>query len=303
MKNEVKGFLLVLLSAAGFASMPVFARVAYQDGANQFELLAARFLMAAVALALYLWIKKPQKKLTRREKRGAILMDLCGYSMTSLCFFSSLFYISAPLASIVLYTYPAVVFCLMVVFRMEKMERTKVIALLVSFSGLVLVLGSSISSVNPVGIALALGASLLYSSYIVIGNLTLKSAPLTAATMYISLAACVGISTVGFATGQMSFQFGLNGWLAVAGLAFFSTVVAIVAFLQGVVLVGASRASIISTLEPPITVLLAAVFLSEVLGPIQLLGGTLVLASAVLVNRRKEGTIEDEERPAASLAR
>lgn len=294
MKKEIKGFLLVFLSAAGFGSMPVFARIAYQDGANMYELLAARFLLAWLVLTIYIWWKKPARRLTRKERGGAVLMGLCGYSVASLCFFSALHRISAPLASIVLYTYPAVVSCLMALFAGDTIDKAKAAALVVSFSGLVLVLGSSFATVDPMGIILALSASLLYSFYIMIGNWSLKNAPLTLATRYISLAAGLGIGAVGLATGQMSFQFGLNGWLAVVGLAVFSTLVAILAFLQGVVLVGASRASIISTLEPPITVVLAAVFLAEVLGPLQLAGGILVLASAVLVNRAKTVATEKE---------
>jgi drug/metabolite transporter (DMT)-like permease len=300
MRKEVKGFLLVILSAAGFGSMPVFARIAYQDGANTFELLTARFFMASLVLALYLWWKKPVRSLTASERKGAVLMGLCGYSVASICFFSALHRISAPLASIVLYTYPAIVSCLVTFFGSEKMDKTKIIALAISFFGLILVLGSSFSSVDILGIILALGASFLYSLYIFTGNRTLQKAPLTVATMWISIAAGVGTGSIGLVTGQFAFQFGPKAWLAVAGLAIFSTVVAIIAFLQGVMLIGASRASIISTLEPPITVLLAAVFLAETLGPVQLLGGTFVLASAVLVNQSQKKTSDEAPAPGIS---
>jgi drug/metabolite transporter (DMT)-like permease len=285
MDNKTKGFLFVFLSAAGFGSMPVFARIAYQAGANQFELLTARFFVAWLVMLIYLWWKKPVRRLTTKERGGAILMGLCGYSLASVAFFSALHRIPAPLASMVLYTYPTVVSCLATLMGAEKMDRTKLFALFVSFAGLVLVLGSSYTSFDTTGMMLALAASLLYSFYVLLGNHTLKNAPLTSATLWISFAAAAGIGTFGLASGQLNFAFGLNGWLAVAGLALFSTVVAVLAFLHGVVLVGASRASIISTLEPLITVVLAAVFLSEVLGAVQLLGGALVLTSAVLVKK------------------
>ncbi|MDW7651101.1 MAG: DMT family transporter [Bacillota bacterium] len=298
MDNKTKGFLFVILSAIGFGSMPVFARIAYHDGANVFELLAARFFVAWLVLLIWLRWKKPAKILTAKQRRGAILMGLCGYSLASLCFFSALHRIPAPLASIVLYTYPAVVSCLASITGTEKMDRTKLIALLVSFTGLVLVLGSSYASFDTLGILLSLAASLLYSFYVLIGNHTLKDAPLTSATLWISFAAAAGIGTFGLATRQLAFTFGVNGWLAVAGLALFSTVVAVLAFLHGIILVGASKASIVSTLEPLVTVVLAAVFLAEMLGPVQLIGGALVLASAVLVNQAKKDALEKEKPPA-----
>ncbi|MBS4030534.1 MAG: DMT family transporter [Clostridiales bacterium] len=299
MNNQMKGFLLVFLSAAGFGSMPVLARVAYQDGANMYELLTARFVVAWAVLAVYLWIKKPRRILTKKERGGAILMGLCGYSVASLCFFSALQRISAPLASIFLYTYPTFVTGLSALIGMEKMDRVKAGALLISFLGIFLILGSSFSSIDIGGVALAIAAAILYSAYVLLGNWTLRDAPLTAATMWISLAAASGIGGYGFLSGQLSFQFGMNAWLAIAGLAIFSTVAAIVAFLRGIVLVGASRASIISTFEPLITVVLAAVFLSEVLGVVQLLGGFLILASAILVNRTKK---EDVKKVATNIS-
>lgn len=299
MNNQMKGFLLVFLSAAGFGSMPVLARVAYQDGANMYELLTARFIVAWVVLAVYLWLKKPRRILTKKERSGAILMGLCGYSVASLCFFSALQRISAPLASIFLYTYPAFVTCLSALVGMEKIDRIKAGALLISFLGIFLILGSSFSSIDMVGVALAISASILYSAYVLLGNWTLRDAPLTAATMWISLAAASGIGGYGLLTGQLSFQFGMNAWLAIIGLALFSTVAAILAFLSGIVLVGASRASIISTFEPLITVVLAAVFLSEVLGVVQLLGGLLILTSAILVNKTKK---EDINKAATNIS-
>lgn len=289
MTRATKGFLLVFISAAGFGAMPVFARSAYQSGANLFELLTARFLVAGLVLSVYLRWKKPPRPLTVRERGGAVLMGLCGYAVASLCFFSALERVPAPLASLLLYTYPALVTVLAIMFGMEKPDRRKLSALLVSFAGITLILGSSFATVNLSGAALALAASLMYSGYILVGNWTLREAPLAAATAWISWAAAAGIGGFGLAGGYLSFSFGPAAWLSVAGLALFSTIVAILAFLQGVVLVGASRASIISTLEPPVTVVLAALFLAETLGPLQLLGGALVLGSAVLANWEKGG--------------
>ncbi len=68
-----------------------------------------------------------------------------------------------------------------------------------------------------------------------------------------------------------------------AAIAVVSTVVPIAAFFAGLARVGSSRASILSTIEPPITVLLAMAVFGETLGWPQVLGGVLVLSGAVLV--------------------
>ena len=72
------------------------------------------------------------------------------------------------------------------------------------------------------------------------------------------------------------------GWGWLACLAVVSTVAAVSLFFAGLQRVGPTTASIVSTAEPVVTVLLAFLVFGELLGPVQLLGGALVLG-AVLV--------------------
>lgn len=287
--------MLVFLSAVGFGSAPFFVRIAYQNGANIFEVLTARFLISWVLLFLYLQWKKPKRRLSTHERSAAILMGVCGYSVASLCYFIALERIPVPLASIVLYTYPTVVSLLMAIWRIEKIDQIKGIALVFSFIGIMLVLGSSFYFTDPLGLILSLASSFLYSLYIIIGNSKLKGAPVTVTTMWVTWAAGIGIGFMGLASNQISFQFSLNAWFAIFFIAIFSTAITIILFLQGVVLVGASRASIISTFESPITVILAALFFAEILTPFQLFGGILILASAILVNSSKLEPVQNQE--------
>ena len=74
------------------------------------------------------------------------------------------------------------------------------------------------------------------------------------------------------------------GWGIVAGLAVVPTLIAASLFLAGLARVGPTRASIVSTLEPATTVVLAALVLGEELSALRLLGGAVVLVAAVLVS-------------------
>ena len=72
------------------------------------------------------------------------------------------------------------------------------------------------------------------------------------------------------------------GWGWLASLAAVSTVGAIALFFGGLRRAGPTTASILATVEPLVTVLLAFLVFGETLGPVQLAGGALVL-TAVLV--------------------
>jgi drug/metabolite transporter (DMT)-like permease len=87
----------------------------------------------------------------------------------------------------------------------------------------------------------------------------------------------------GAATGSLHALDGA-GWGIVAGCAIVPTVIAATLFLAGLARVGPTRASIVSTLEPATTAVLAALVLGEDLSALRLLGGAVVLVAAVLVS-------------------
>jgi drug/metabolite transporter (DMT)-like permease len=76
-------------------------------------------------------------------------------------------------------------------------------------------------------------------------------------------------------------------WPGIAAVAVISTFVAIQTFYAGMRRIGAAQASLISTVEPVWTISLAALLLGERLGPIQLVGGALVIGGVILAQLRR----------------
>ena len=71
-----------------------------------------------------------------------------------------------------------------------------------------------------------------------------------------------------------------------------STVVSTITFMLGLERVGGSTASIVSTIEPAVTVTLAALTFGERLTPLHLAGGVLVLAGVVVLSLRRPDSVE-----------
>jgi drug/metabolite transporter (DMT)-like permease len=71
-------------------------------------------------------------------------------------------------------------------------------------------------------------------------------------------------------------------------IALWSTVLAIVGFFAAMQRLGAADAATISTLEPIVTVVLAALFLSEGMGAWQAMGGALILCAVIVMARSGE---------------
>jgi drug/metabolite transporter (DMT)-like permease len=284
-----RGAVVCLLSAAAFGAMGIFGKLAFDDGATAGTLLAARFAIAAVALWCLMLMKGSlprMRAIPPRDLAIALGLGTCGYALQAGCYFVALEHLDASLLSLILYTFPAIVTVAAVALGRERLDRRRVLALGLVSAGLALILGTvGASSVNGVGVVLGLAAAFTYSTYILSSDGVASRMPaLTLATLV-----CTGAATsltIGSAlTGQLRpGEVTLAGWGWLACIAVVSTVAAITLFFAGLSRVGPTSASILSTFEPVVTVLLAAGVLAEHLTPIQVAGGALVLA-AVLVLR------------------
>jgi drug/metabolite transporter (DMT)-like permease len=283
--------------------MAIFGKLAYRHGANVPTLLTLRFALAAVVLWLIAVVRRAPLPPRRTVTAGAGLG--LGYAVQAGCYFAALRHLEASMTSLLLYTYPALVFCAAVALGRERATAVKVCALLLAAAGAVLVLlGGGTGALDPTGVALALGAALAYTTYILVADTAVGDADPIALTAIVITAAGIAFALASPAVGGFDPALGAAGWAGVVGVALVSTVLAATAFLLGLERVGPSTASIVSTVEPAVTVALAAVTFGERLGAVQLAGGVLVLSAVVVLQLRagrvSPGAAPDHAAPAAA---
>ncbi len=284
--RERLGIALCLVSACGFALMAIFAKEAYAAGVGVTTLLAVRFVLASGAFWAIAAVRRPARP-PRRVLLGALALGAIGYAAQAGLFFSALEHIDASLTSLLLYTYPALVFCGAVALGRERATRTKIGALVLASAGAALVLlGGDPGSLEAIGVVLGLGAAVAYSTYILVADTVVERIDPFLLSAMVATGAAVTFVVAGVGSGSLDFGFDAVGWVHILGIALFSTVVAMSTFFLGLERVGASTASIVSTVEPVVTVALAVAVLGEALGPAQVAGGALVLAAVVALQRR-----------------
>ncbi len=290
--RRAAGLLFIVASAVAFGAMAIFARFAYADGVDTWTLLALRFGIASACLGLL--ARASGGAMPRgRDLAIATLMGAAGYAGQAATFFSALKLAPAGLVALLLYLHPALVALLAAWFLHERMTPAKLLALVLALAGLALTVapalggGASAFPRLPLGIALGIAAAVIYAIYIVVGmRLTARVAPLALSAVITAGAAVVFIGVA--AVHGPRWPATATGWAAVAAIAIISTVFAISFFFAGLARVGATQASTLSTVEPVVTIALAAVVLDERIAPVQLGGGALILAAVLLLARPKE---------------
>ncbi|SHK40351.1 Threonine/homoserine efflux transporter RhtA [Desulforamulus aeronauticus DSM 10349] len=277
------GVLLVFLSAAGFGLIPIFALYAYGGGASVTTLLFGRFALAAIFFLSYLLYKERKISVQRSQLKYLFLMGGVIYTLQSYLYLSSVKYIPASLAVLVFYIYPVFVAVLSSFLDKEELHKKIIFSIVLSLVGLTLVLGISFGDINLTGVMLAFGAGLVYSAYLVLGNRVVKETSAMVTSAFVCLSAATSIFVIGISTGALDFNLTREAWLAILGVALCCTVLAIFTLFRGIELIGSTKASILSMIEPLITIGFSAALFNERLSLLQMMGGVAVLAGAVLV--------------------
>jgi drug/metabolite transporter (DMT)-like permease len=285
------GTLLCLGSGAAFGAMGIFGKLVYGEGATVGTLLATRFVMAAALFWVVVFASGAAgqlRELARRDIAIALGLGAFGYSLQAGCYFVALERVDASLLSLLLYTFPAIVAVAAVALGRERMTRRRLAALGLALGGLVLVLaGAGTGALNPVGAGLGLAAALVYSTYI----LTSQGISGRVDARVLSALVCTGAATTLTVTtaliGQLQpGRLTLGGWGWMVCIAVVSTVGAVGLFFAGLRRAGPTSASILATVEPLVTVLLAFLVFGETLTAVQLIGGTLVLSAVLVLQAR-----------------
>ncbi len=285
-----KSVAAVVVSALCFGTLAIFTSLAYDAGARPLPLLTWRFALASILLFVYLAVRNPRAIVA---PFGDVLrygaLAVFGYGAASVCFFYALEYTSASIVAVLLYTYPAMVTVAESVLLGRSFTRLRLLAVLLTFLGCVLVLDpfGSQTSVSLPGIVLGLGAALGYSVFNMLSHRWLPGRSRIVLMAYTFGIASVGIGLITLVSGGTlsTTRWTSEVWLLLGAIVLFPTFLAVVLYLRGVQNLGPSQASIISTFEPLFTILMAALVLGERLTLVQWAGAALVVAGVIAAER------------------
>ena len=281
------GFAFVIGSAVAFGAMAIFARFAYRDGVDTTTLLALRFSIAAAFLVAWCAIRGVTWP-RGRDLATLVALGAIGYAGQAASFFTALTLAPAGLVALLLYLNPAIVALLAAWRGHETLTRPTILAIAIALAGTALTvgpaLGGATQGVHPAGVALGVLAAVIYAVYIVVSSgVASRVDPLAMSTVVIASAAVL-FGALALFRGP-ALPAGATGWAAAVAIALVSTVAAITLFFAGLSRIGPTRASTLSTVEPAVTVALAALVLDERIAAVQLAGGALILAAVVLLAR------------------
>jgi drug/metabolite transporter (DMT)-like permease len=178
----------------------------------------------------------------------------------------------------------------------ERLNGRRLAALGLALGGLLLVLaGAGAGALDPLGAALGLGAAVVYTTYILVSDGIVARVRPRVLSALVCTGAAVSLTAGSALLGQLDLgALTAAGWGWLACLAVVSTVASISLFFAGLRRVGPTTASILATVEPLVTVVLAFLVFGETLGAVQVVGGGLVLAAVLVLQVAAAGRVRTQ---------
>lgn len=283
--NKLWGIFYVVLSSIGFGIMPVLVKLAYKGGANPMNTLALRFTFAALLLLAYIKFKRISLKVNKQQMKIIFFMGACGYSMTAVLIFFAYNFIDVGIAGMILHSYPLMVMILSVILFKEKFKFKKLTCILMTFIGIATMVDfESGANISWLGITLVLLSALAYAIYCLGASCKeIKGMNSYVVTFYIACISAVMAVVIGLATNSFNDSISLEGILVILLIGLVSTVVALMAFLKGVKIIGATNSAVFSALEPIVSLVLGVIVLREPISIKIVIGSTLVISSMIIL--------------------
>ncbi len=291
-----RGTLLVATSGISYGSVAIFGKLAYGLGIPVTTLLALRFGFAA----LFLWgaVFALRKEMVPKTKVPVVAALGVFWALQTAAYFTALESIPASLTSLLLFTFPAFV-TIADHFLGERVTLLRAATVIAALLGTAFVIAAPVQALAPAGIAFGLLAALFYGGYILVGSRVLRGFPATASTASLLSSTALCFILAALVRHDAPPPAGNATVLVIGGIVLFSTVIPILAQINGMPEIGSSRAALIGTLEPLVTVLLAMLVLHDRFTLLQIAGGALILASIVV----REGSELLRASPLPSAAR
>ena len=290
MTRPTTGILHGAIAAASYGTNPLFALPMFARGIGVNSVLFYRY---AIAVAIYfLWlkfVKKTSLKITGKEAVWLIVFGLL-FSLSSLTLFEAFRYIEAGIACTILFIYPLLVAIIMTLFFHEKITKTVVFSIILTFSGISLLYhGKPDSPLNIHGVGIVLLSALLYALYIVgVKNVkTIKHIKTDKLSFYVMLfGLLVYVYNLDFCTKLQIINTPFL-FLCTVGLALFPTIISLETLTIAIKLVGSTTTAILGALEPLTAIFFGVLLFHEQLTVRICIGVALILSGVFLIITRK----------------
>lgn len=285
-------FILAAFGVVFFSAKAVLVKMAYSYNIDTVTLLLIRMGIALpfyTLVALFESRKKNTNNLLLKDYLFIIILGFLGYYLASYLDFKGLNYITASIERLILFVYPTLVLIISAVVLRESISSRQKMAVIITYVGVVIAFYkySSVSGVNsniPLGATLIFSSALVYAVYLVGSGNIIPRIGSVRFTSYAMMVSCMSVIIHYLVKGSNDvFNQQHEVYLIGLGMAFISTIIPSYMLAEAIKRIGASNVAIVGSIGPISTIILAYIFLGEIIGLYQVIGTVVVICGVFLI--------------------
>jgi drug/metabolite transporter (DMT)-like permease len=288
--SNLKGYLFAAIAAASYGTNPIFAIPLYREGISVPSVLFMRYAMAVAIMFVATMIKSPKAFVIKPKYVGLLAFMGILMVLSSIALFESYKYLSAGIASTLLFFYPVMVAVIMAIFYKERLTKKSWVCLITAFLGVVILSKNDDGGfISLLGLTLVMLSSLSYAIYLVyINRGPMKKINTSTITFYVILGGFLVMIPYCLLDGGLMLPKTTPAWINAIGLGFFPTVISLIFTSRAIALIGSTETAIFGALEPLTAVILGILILGETLTITPAIGMILIFVSVTVLMMKKK---------------
>lgn len=288
---QIKAALLVALSGILYGFMGFFGTKILKEHFSVESMLFWRFFIAGIWMFIYAMFKH-EKFISGWSTSGTftlpfILSAIC-YAGSSGFYFLACQHTGTGLAMVIFFSYPVFVAAFAWIQNNWKINKYSAASLLAIVFGLVLLKGSDKSSMSIIGIILAIASAFSYALYVFRSKRMINTAHSSYFTTIICFNCAAVFLIIALLTHTFTIPTSTTAWFYVCAISILATAIPIQLLLEGLKIISPLKASIISVLEPVVTLIVGISLLSESITSLQIIGVLILLVGAIVIQFSRE---------------
>lgn len=281
-----KGYIYSIISAVLFGSAGLFVKYAHSTGLESVSLLTIQYIFAIIIMFSLIMIKNNREvKVNKKTLINLAIMGVVGNTFMTVFYYKAFEYLPVPLVTILLYTYPIMVFFYSTIFKKEKVTLKKSLAVALAFFGCILTLEllSGEIQYSIKGITYGILCAIFYAFMNIFTESKLENVPPLTINAYSTLFSLIALLIYKPLTYSTVGSLSVKGISSIIILAVFCEVIPLTLLYAAISYIGALKVSIIANLEVPSAVFIAFLFLGETVSITQAVGIVLVIVATMLI--------------------
>jgi drug/metabolite transporter (DMT)-like permease len=274
------GWLFALASTLIYSFQAILLKATLNLGISADDLLVLRLLMAS--LIFWFMAKVRKESVEKLPAKAFFWCFVCALTFVGgmYGYTLALTYTSTSIASMIFSVFP-IATLIILSFLGEPFTARKAMRIILGLAGVYLIVGPG-GDVNPLGILFALGACIIYSSFLVIMQRSLSQYKGSTVMLYVTSFTCLCFLLINIFDGIAFASITPLAWFFIFLQAALGTYIAQLLLFSAVKGIGSAQMSMLFPLELLLTIVWSVLILAERLSLIQSLGGAFIILSLLL---------------------